>query len=253
MTRLKFASLYATRHALLSLAIGVACAAIVFLAWYPMPYREILGVGSIFMLILIVDVVCGPLMTLILASPRKSKRETIFDFTLIGTIQLAALLYGLHSVWVARPAVLAFERDRLVVLGANEIETEQLNKAPQGLRSLPFSGVLKVGTRKAASNKEFFESVETGLAGISPGMRPAWWVPMDMQADEMRARAKPLQELIARLPERAAVLKAAASATSLGLDELLYLPLTSSRNREWVAILNPSNLEMVSYAPVDGF
>lgn len=253
MTRLKFASLYATRHALLSLAIGVACAAIVFLVWYPMPYREILGVGYIFMLILLVDVVCGPLMTLILASPRKSKRETIVDFTLIGTIQLAALLYGLHSVWVARPAVLAFERDRLVVLGANEIETEQLDKAPQGLRALPFSGVLKVATRKAASNKEFFESVETGLAGISPGMRPAWWVPMEMQADEMRARAKPLQELIARRPERAAVLKAAASATSLGMDELVYLPLTSSKNREWVAILNASNLEMVSYAPVDGF
>ena len=66
------------------------------------------------------DVVCGPLLTLVLASPRKSRRERWLDFSLIGLIQLAALAYGMHSVWVARPVALVFEVDRLVVVTANE-------------------------------------------------------------------------------------------------------------------------------------
>lgn len=252
LTRLKFASAYAARHALLSLTVGGLAAMLVFCVWYPMPYRDMMKVGNIFMVILIVDVVCGPLLTLILASPRKSHRERWVDFGLVGLIQVAALAYGLHSVWLARPAVLAFERDRFVVLSANEIEAEQLPKAPEGLRALPFSGVLHVGTRRAASNKEFFESVDTGLAGISPGMRPTWWVPMSTQTDELRERVQPLSELMARRPESAETLRKAAAATSLPTEQLTYLPLTATKTKDWVALLNPS-LIVVGYAPVDGF
>ncbi len=253
MARLKFASIYAARHGLLSLLVGLLAAAMVFWVWYPPPYRDMLKVGSIFGIILVVDVVCGPLLTFILANPRKSRRERVLDFGLVGLIQILALVYGLHSVWVARPAVLAFERDRLVVLSANEIDTDQLAKAPEGLRALPFSGLLRVGTRRATGNKEFFESLDVGLAGISPGMRPAWWVPIDTQFDEMRAKAKPVGELIARRPESADVLRAALSQTKLAIEHLVYLPLTSNKSVDWVAIMNASTLELVAYAPVDGF
>ena len=114
--RLHFAARYALRHLLLSLLVALASAAVVFGLWYPAPYRQMLQVGHIYLLVLVVDVVCGPLLTLIVASPRKSRRERWLDFSLIGAIQLAALAYGMYSVWVARPAVLAFESDRLVVV-----------------------------------------------------------------------------------------------------------------------------------------
>ena len=106
--RLHFAARYALRHLLLSLLVALASAAVVFGLWYPAPYRQMLQVGHIYLLVLVVDVVCGPLLTLIVASPRKSRRERWLDFSLIGAIQLAALACGMYSVWVARPAVLAF-------------------------------------------------------------------------------------------------------------------------------------------------
>jgi len=211
-----------------------------------------LGVGGVFLIVLVVDVVCGPLMTLILASPKKSIREISLDLGLIGIIQTAALVYGLHAVWVGRPAVLAFENDRLVILSANEIESTSLITAPQALQKLPFSGVLKISTRKPKDNSEFLRSVDLSLAGLSPAMRPNWWEPMDGHLEKMREKVKPLNELIARRPDHVTALKAAAADAGYTVDALGYLPLTSSTTRDWVVLLN-SSMEMVGYASVDGF
>lgn len=251
-TRFQFASRYALRHLLISLLVAAGSAAVVFGWWYPMPYRAMLGVSGIFLLVLVVDVVCGPVMTAVVASPKKSRRERWLDFSLVGAIQLAALAYGLHSVWVARPAVLAFERDRLVVVTANEVQAKDLHKAPAGLQRLPWAGVRQVGTRQAAGGAEMMSSVELGLAGISPGMRPDWWLPWAEAQDGLRSRAKPLSELIARRPEAAPLLQAAAQSAGRAVPDLRYLPLVSSKTLDWVALLD-ADLNIVGHAPVDGF
>lgn len=251
-TRWRFATPWALRHIFVSTAIALVSAVLVFQLWYPMPYRAMLGVGNIFLLVLVVDVVCGPMMTLVLASPHKSQRELTLDLGLIALMQTAALVYGLHTVWTARPAVLAFENDRLIVISANEIDQDALAKAPNGLRKLPFGGVLQVGTRKPQNDSEFLRSIDLSLAGLSPAMRPNWWVPVAAQHNEIRARAKPLAALMAQRPENSVVLAKAASSAGYPVETLTYLPLTASKTREWVALLDPS-LKMVGYAPVDGF
>ena len=198
------------------------------------------------------DVVCGPLLTLVLASPRKSRRERWLDFSLIGLIQLAALAYGMHSVWVARPVALVFEVDRLVVVTANEVQVDALPKAPPGLRQLPWAGVLKAGTRKALNNDELIRSAEQGMAGISLAIQPDWWRPWGEADAAMRERTKPLAELIARRPVAAARLQDTVKATGRSVQDLRYLPLVSSKTLDWVALLD-EQLEMVGWAPVDGF
>ena len=109
MSRLSFASRFALRHLLLSASVGLLSAAYVFGLLYPPPFQAMLGVGPMFLLLLAVDVVCGPLLTLVLASPQKSRRAQWVDWSLVGVLQVLALSYGLHTVWVARPVVLAFE------------------------------------------------------------------------------------------------------------------------------------------------
>jgi len=250
--RWPFAARCAVKHLVICGIIASASAALVFLLWYPMPYRALLGVGSIYVLLLVVDVACGPLLTLLLASPQKSVREMTFDLGLIALIQVGALAYGMHAIWLVRPAVLAFENDRLTVVSATELDSSDLLNAPPGLRELPAFGVLKISTRKPASNSEFFQSVELSLAGVTPAMRPSWWQPMSAQHGEMRSRARALSELIARRPGQELVLETAARQAGYAVDSLVYLPLTSSKTKEWVALLNDS-LDMVGYAPVDGF
>jgi len=252
VNRFRFAFGFAGRHLLISACLAAVAGLFVFALLYPPPFASLLGVGRMFVLLLVVDAVCGPLLTLILANPAKSRRERWVDFSLIGLVQLAALLYGLHSLWLARPVVLAFEADRLVIVRANEVETETLAQAPAGLQSLPCWGVMPVSTRKARNSEEFFESVQLNLAGVSPAMRPHWWQPWENAHSAMAQHARPVRDLIEQRPQEAATLQAAVAKTGVPVDQLRFLPLASRKTGDWVALLDP-RLQIVGYVPVDGF
>lgn len=252
MSRLKFAIRYAAGHLLISATIAVLAAVWVFSVLYAWPWRAVLGVGAIFALLLAVDVVCGPLLTLILSNPRKSRHERWIDFSLIGAIQLAALIYGLHSVWVARPVVLAFEVDRLVVVTANEVQTDELAQALPAWQHLPTTGVWQLAVRPPQGTQEANDSLAMEMAGIAPSMRPSRWQPWAESKDEIRRRAKPLPLLLEKHPQERAALQAAADRAAAAPDRLTYLPLVSSKTMDWVALLD-AELNIVGYAPVEGF
>lgn len=250
--RLRFATPFALLHLAISVGIALLSATVVWGLLYPAPYRDLLGLGSIFVLVLAVDVVSGPLLTLIVASPKKSRRERRLDFILIGVIQSVALAYGLHTVWAGRPVALVFEVDRLVVVTANEIESADLALAPEGLRRFPWWGVLEAGTREAADNAEILASVERSFAGISPAMLPGWWVSSERMRDAMATRVKPVTELVTRRPQDAVALQAAIRASGMPEADLLYLPLVSRKTLNWIALID-THLNMVGWAQVDGF
>ncbi|AVP56739.1 fimb protein [Pulveribacter suum] len=250
--RLYFAGRCTALHLLISLAVALMSAAAVFSLWYPPPYRALLQVGHIYLLILGVDVVCGPLLTLVLASPRKSQRERRLDFSLVGIIQVIALVYGMYTVWVARPVALAFEVDRLVIVTANEVQMSALPAAPEGMQRLPWYGVEAVAIRTPANSEELIRSVERGLAGISLAMQPDWWMPWTNARKGMEEKAKPLSALIHERAKDASALRAAAHATGYPIETLKYLPLVSSKTMDWIALLD-QDLNIVGYAEVDGF
>ena len=97
-SRWRFALKSAGWHLLISLSVAGLAALLVFKVWYPYPYAELTGGLSLYKLVVAVDIVCGPLLTLILSSPKKTGRARAVDFSLTGAIQLAALVYGLHTV-----------------------------------------------------------------------------------------------------------------------------------------------------------
>jgi hypothetical protein len=51
-----------------------------------------------------------------------------------------------------------FEVDRLTIVSANEVQTEPLSAAPEGLRALPWAGVKLAGVRRHRSASEQRES-----------------------------------------------------------------------------------------------
>jgi hypothetical protein len=251
-SRLSFALRWAAGHLVISAAVVALAALLVFGVWYPSPWRQLLGVAGIFGLVVGVDLVCGPLLTLVLASPKKSRQERWVDLSLVGAIQLIALAYGLWSVFGARPVALVFEVDRLTIVSANEVQMDQLSAAPEGLRALPWARVQLAGVRKPRSPLEQLESIDLSLQGVTPAMRPGWWVPYDAAKPEVINKAKPLTDLLKARPQQAALLESAAATSGLPIEALRYLPLTSSKVLDWVALISPAG-DVVGYAPVDGF
>lgn len=253
MERLRFALRWALGHFAVSALVVALAACLVFLVWYPAPWRQMLGVAAIFGVVVLVDLVCGPVLTFVLASPAKSKRERWLDLTVVALIQLSALGYGLWSVYGARPVVLVFEVDRLFVVTANEVQTELLDQATSELKKLPWSGVARVGLRESESPQEYLSSVEQSIQGVTQAMRPNWWRSYDDEVKKaLRQKAKPLAELMSKRLNEAGELKQAAVRAGHAVEELYYLPLTSSKEMAWVALLDASG-EIVGHAQVDGF
>lgn len=248
-----FAARRALIHLFVSVLVAGATAGLVFSLLYPSPWREMLGVSSIFGVVVIADVICGPLLTFVLSSPFKPRRERMVDLSLIAVVQLLALGYGLSTVYSARPVILAFEVDRLFLVTANEVQVELLPKAPSELRQLPHFGVTHVGLRQAKSAVEYLQSVELSMQGITQAMRPNWWVLKDDNVRmAIQKRAKPLRDLMEKKSMHADELKSAVRRSGHTSEELSYLPLTSSKDSSWIALINRTG-EVVGFAPVDGF
>ena len=90
-------------HLAISLGIAALAALLVFALWYPYPYREISGGRALFLILVSVDVIIGPLITLAVFNRAKPAKELRRDLASGGLIQLAALAYGLWTMFLARP------------------------------------------------------------------------------------------------------------------------------------------------------
>lgn len=251
-SRAQFASIWALKHLTASIVIACLAAYVVFGFWYGEPWNDLLGVYSIFGMLVAVDVIAGPLLTGILASPKKTRRERWVDLSLVALIQLGALGYGMWSVYAARPVILAFEVDRLVVITANEVQIDQLPDAIDSFQELPWTGPKMVSLRNAYSSDEFLESLEQSIQGITQAMRPRWWRPIYEAKPQMLKRAKPLQSLIDSRPSDRNVLVKAAARSGIAISDLLYLPLTSTKVNDWLVLISQTG-EIVGHAHIDAF
>lgn len=123
MYSIKFFNRHNLKAAAIHLAVSVAVAlmsvGLVYGVWYPTPLSNALEVGPIFIMMLGIDIVLGPLLTLIVYKPLKKTLK--FDLTVIACIQLAALLYGLNTVASGRPAYMVFTKDRFDLVLAYEV------------------------------------------------------------------------------------------------------------------------------------
>ena len=81
----------------------------------------------------------GPLLTLVVF--KSGKRGMKFDLAVIGLVQLAALIYGAHIVFLARPAFIVFVKDRFEMVAVVDLDPAEVAKAkvPE-FRSLSWTG-----------------------------------------------------------------------------------------------------------------
>ena len=252
--RLRAASRFALKHLAVSVLIAAACAALVFGLWYPYPYSELAGGRELFLLVVSVDVVIGPLLSLVVYDPAKPRRELWRDLGVIFALQLLALGYGMASVAQARPVLLAFEGDRFRIVAAPDVDPEGLDKAPGERARIGWAGPKKVAVRLLeATDPEFPQSIKQAMEGLHPAFRPQRWVDYDRQRTKVVEQAKPLSELKKRQPAQAALIDAAVRDSGLAEAELGYLPLASRHRTDWIVGVRMADGEPVLYLPVDGW
>lgn len=250
--RFRLALRAASWHVLFSSGVALLAAALVLGLWYPFPYRDLSGGRELFLLVVAVDVVCGPLLTLVVFSPAKPRAELWRDLGLIALLQLGALGYGLHTVWQARPLFLVQEIDRFKVIAGPQLDSHAVTALPAALQPHWWKGPQTVAIRDpkdaAERNKVLFESVQ---GGRDYGERAEFYLPYEGEAAlKSLRRAQPLTLFLQKQPSQQDAARKLALEKAVDMSKWVYLPVIA--RQDWVAVLNQQG-QIQGFLKGDGF
>lgn len=252
---LKSRLLAAGVHFGISVAIAALAAWLVFAVWYPYPYREISGGRELFLIVVTVDVILGPLLTLAVFDTKKPVKTLRLDLAVIGLFQLAALVYGLWTVVVVRPVHLVFEIDRFRVVHEVDIPKGEMTQAPPELRHLSWTGPTLISVRAFRNENEKLETTLAALGGVSLSARPFLWQSYEKAKPQVLNVAKSLSDLKSRFPAEAGSIDAALKSASAGGNTsrpIGYVPMVG-RDKFWTVLLDLHTTEVIAFVPIDSF
>ena len=101
-------------HVSISVAIFLVFLSLILTKWYPPPYFLTDGGWQGIRIMLFVDIVLGPVMTLLIFNPAKTRRAILFDLSMIALVQSAALVWGVYAVYSQHPAAIVHWENRLI-------------------------------------------------------------------------------------------------------------------------------------------
>lgn len=231
-----------------SSAVAALAWLLVSFVWYPSPLAELAGGAALFAILVSVDVVIGPALTAVVASPSKARTELVRDLSVILLLQLCAFGYGMYTVAAARPVAIAFEVDLFRVVTAAEVDVESLPKAPPSLRQLSWRGPATLAAVKPANSVEQLRTIELGLAGIALAALPEHWREYAQESGRAWTAAKPVSTLVAQHANAAPDVNRIAARAGVPAAELRFLPLLA-RRAEGVVLVAPPNARVAGVLP----
>jgi hypothetical protein len=245
-SRLQFALKAMAVHFGLSLLVAALVAWLVFTVWYPYPFREMSGGRELFLLVIGVDIICGPLLTFILASPSKPHKELITDISLIVVIQLLALSYGVWNVWLARPNYLVNEGPRFHVVSRVSLDAPSIDSLAPALKPQLFSGPLKVAMRDTTFAEQM--SIDVLVKG---GKEKSQLTQLYSPYDGVKAyqNANNIAAFIKLFPNKKAEIEDIAKAAGISDINQLHFAFILAQD-SWFGILSPKG-EMIEYVRTD--
>ena len=239
-------------HLGLSLLMAVLAGALVFGVWYPYPYREISGGRELFLILVAVDVILGPLITLAIFNRAKPWSELRRDLAVVVLLQIGALGYGMWTVFAARPVHLVFEIYRFNVAHAIDVQPALLAKTPEGIDALPVTGPTPLSLRPFKSEQEKMDATLAALQGIPLAARPDLWQSYEKGVPDVLKAAKPVVQLKSRFPNRAQEIDGLLAPFGAAGPGLVYVPMVG-RKSFWTVFLDPVSADIKAFMPLDSF
>src|ERR1700677_4527875 len=228
----------------LSLVLGVLDR-----GWYHWPGWYLTESIHLALVMVAVDVVLGPLVTLLIANPRKPRRELVRDIAIIVTVQLVALSYGTTTLWTGRPLYYAFSVNCLEVVQAYDIEPaaasdarkQKLELAPHWY-SLPRWIWAPFPQDPQAADRVFQGLMQGGydIVGL-----PQYYKTWQEGAAELRNHLQKVSDVRFFSPKQHALLQQRVQAAGFATDQANTIPLTG-RGSSLLAVMDPGTLKLLA-------
>lgn len=181
-------------HLAISVIIALLVVGLVFFVWYPSPLATAVGVTHIFLMMLAIDVIVGPLLGLLVY--KEGKKTLKMDLSIIIVLQILALGYGVYSIEQGRPVWIAYNVDRFELVRKNEIIDAHIDKALPQYQKIswfkPQYAAVEFAKDANVRNDDLFAEA---LGGISIAQRPERYVDFFQAKPQLQQRTKSLKEL----------------------------------------------------------
>jgi hypothetical protein len=203
-------------HAAISFVVVGSIAVGAVLWWFPAGLWHLSGVQRLFGIMIGADMVLGPLLTLLVY--RRGKPGLRLDLWVIALAQAAFLAYGVHTLWLNRPLVLAGSQQAFALVFASELPADapaRMSKAgwPRFHRYGPW--LVGVDLSSPIAREEFLFAYMAGSGG--PLRDPDLYTPYDRIAHAVLDKSRaPDGALRAQLPEPDRVRTIAAFSLRVG-------------------------------------
>jgi hypothetical protein len=225
-------------HLAISLLIALFVISIVFFVWYPSPLATAVGATHIFLMLIAIDVVVGPILGFIVY--KEGKKSLKFDLAVVILLQLSALSFGVYSIAQGRPVWIGYVVDRFELVRNNDLINDHIDQAlpqfqnPSWLQ--PQYVAVKVSDNVNQRNDDLFAEV---MGGISLAQRPERYVDLNQVKSLIQQRSQDL-ELLKNFNDSDQVVKVLAEYPSA----TAFAPLKANAV-DMTVLINKENGEVV--------
>lgn len=186
--------LFFIKHLSVSILIAFIIIGVVFFVWYPSPLATAVGVTQIFLMMLAIDVIVGPVLGLLVY--KEGKKTLKIDLSIIIALQISALGYGIYSIEQGRPVWVAYNVDRFELVRKNEIIDDHIDKASPQYQQISWFKPQYVAVEFAKdANVRNDDLFAEALGGISIAQKPERYVDFVQAKPQLQQRTKSLKEL----------------------------------------------------------
>lgn len=225
-----------------------------YLGWYRWPGWYLTGVVKVATMMAGVDVVLGPLLTLVVAHPEKAVRELRRDIGIIVAVQLLALFYGTGTLWGGRPLYYAFSVNELQMTQASDIDPAEIALAKRenpGFAPRWYSLPRWVWA-PLPDDPELSKKIVTAavMGGDDVIQMPRYFRPWQQGELELRKQLRTVDALRQFSPAQKQIVKRRMEQVGLAANQATAMPM-AGRAGFLVAIFDPSSLQLKTLLKVD--
>lgn len=234
-------------HLLASCAVLTVVLGTLYLGWYRWPGWYLADAVQVTLVLAGVDLVVGPLLTFVIASPGKPRGVLARDIAVIAAVQLSALVYGSMSLWNGRPLYYAFSEDVLQLIQAYDIDPKELALARQQNAPLVphwYSVPRWIWAPLPQDTKEHDRLIASAISGGSDVISmPTYYQPWAAGLPTLRTQLKTLDDVKYFSGKEKKVLKERVRTAGIATDQANAMALIG-RGRPLLAVFDPATLQL---------
>lgn len=224
-------------HLMISAFVVGVFLGITLLLWYPAPYFGVDGAHQVLLVLASVDVVLGPLLTLVIFKSGKPRLK--LDLGIIAAIQISAFVYGATIILTERPAFVAYFDGRFTTIPASKVDAGKI--ASPDLAVSLFRQPQLVNVKLPDDQESVVKVIEEVFNGGTPvELRTEYYEPYANAAKTVLGAASPVETLPAVEEKNETVLKQISRVFPGDIGDLKYHRLIG-KNKVMAMLLDPES------------